>query len=179
MTPSERQTGSIAHLKKGKMIARKADPLQDVKVSGARHALKAREVGPQAAIMTGDSNGPFLPSDDDCSSVTDDTVVEDDTAWIEYIHNWQKQDKGVAESGELDVFHHNGSCDEQLASYIDEDARTPPSPGAWDNWKPSWDDRKSRYPNASDRVQFSSNDWAVFKNDVYLTQRPDYPQVAT
>ncbi|KAI9573775.1 hypothetical protein HD554DRAFT_2052527 [Boletus coccyginus] len=127
--------------------------------------------GQQRAVL------PFqAPEDDDSSSVTDDTVVEDDSAWIEYIHNWQKQGKGVVESWESDVFH--DSCDEQLAAYIDEHARTPPSPGAWDSWKPTWDDPKSRYPNASDRAQFSSNDWAVFKNDVYLT-RPDDPQVTT
>ena len=118
---------------------------------------------------------PFQPPEyDDCSSVTDDTVVEDDTAWIEYIPNWQKQGKGVAESGDSDVF--DDLRDEQLAAYIGEHARTPPSPGAWDSWKPNWDDRKSRYPDASDRSQFSSNDWAVFKNDVYLT-KPD--QVTT
>ena len=116
------------------------------------------------------------PEDGDSSSVTDDTVVEDDTAWIEFIHNWQKQDEGVTESWESDVVH--DSCDEQLAAYIDEHARTPPSPGAWDSWKPSWDDRKLRSPSAFDRAQFSSNDWAVFKNDLYLT-RPNYPQVTT
>ena len=121
---------------------------------------------------------PFKPpEDDDYSSVTDDTIVEDDTAWIEYIHNWQKRGKGVAENWESNVLH--DSSDEQLAAYIDEHARTPPSPGAWDSWKPTWDDCKSRYPStASDRAQFSSNDWAAFKNDVYLS-RPDHPQVTT
>jgi hypothetical protein len=121
---------------------------------------------------------PLQPLEDDgSSSVTDDTIVEDDTAWIEFIHNWQKQGKGIAESWESDVLH--DSCDEQLAAYIDEHARTPPSPGAWDSWKPTWDDCKSRYPTtASDRAQFSSNDWAIFKNDVYLS-RPNHPQVTT
>ena len=124
------------------------------------------------------TNHPFKPpEDDDYSSVTDDTIVEDDTAWIEYIHNWQKQGKGVAENWESDVLH--DSSDEQLAAYIDEHARTPPSPGAWDSWKLTWDDCKSRYPStASNRAQFSSNDWAAFKNDVYLS-RPDHPQVTT
>ena len=116
------------------------------------------------------------PEDDDSSSVTDDTVFEDDTTWIEYIHNWQKQGEGVAEGWKLDVPH--DSCDGQLAAYIDEHARTPPSPGVWDSWKPTWDDRRSRYPSASDRAQFSSNDWAVFKNDAYLT-RPGHPQPTT
>ena len=113
------------------------------------------------------------PEDDDSSSVTDDTVPEDDTAWIEYIHSWQKQSEGTAGSLESDVLH--DSCDGQLAAYIDEHARTPPSPGARDSWKPTWDDRRSRSPSASDRAQFSSNDWAVFKNDVYLS-RPGHPQ---
>ena len=61
MTPLERQRDFIAHLTKGEMITRKVD-FQDVRVSGARHALEAREPGPQAVIMTGDSNGPFFPS---------------------------------------------------------------------------------------------------------------------
>ena len=118
---------------------------------------------------------PFqLPEDDDSSSVTDDTVVEDDTAWIDYIHNWQKEGEGVAQSLESDVL--NDSHDKQLAGYIKEHARTPPSPGVWDHWEPAWDDQKTRYFSQSDRAQFSSNDWAVFKNDVYLT-RPDHPQV--
>jgi hypothetical protein len=116
------------------------------------------------------------PEDDDSSSVTDDTIVEDDTAWIEFIHDWKRQGKGVAESWESDVLH--DLCDEQLTAYIDEHARTPPSPGAWDSWEPTWSDCNSRYPSAFDRAQFSSNDWAVFKNDVYLT-RPDHPQVTT
>ena len=131
------------------------------------------EGGQQRAIL------PLQPpEDDDSSSVTDDTVVEDDTAWIEFIHNWQKQGEGVTES--LDSHKLHGSCDEQLAAYIDEHARPPPSPDAWDSWKPTWDDRKLRYryPSVSDRAQFSSNDWAVFKNDLYLT-RPDHPQVTT
>ena len=114
---------------------------------------------------------PFQP--DDSSSVTDDTVFDDDTDWIEYIHSWQKQGEGVAEGCEPDVPH--DSCDGQLATYIDEHARTPPSPGVWDSWKSTWDDRRSRYPSASDRARFSSNDWAVFKKDVYLT-RPGHPQ---
>ena len=116
------------------------------------------------------------PEDDDSSSVTDDTVVEDDTAWIEFIHNWRKQGESVTESWKSDVVH--DSCDEQLAAYIDEHARTPPSPGAWETWKPTWDDRKLRYPSASDRAQFSSNDWVVFKNGLYLT-RLDHPHVTT
>ena len=114
---------------------------------------------------------PFQP--DDSSSVTDDTVFDDDTTWIEYIHSWQKQGEGVAESCESDVPH--DSCDGQLAAYINEHARTPPSPGVWDSWKSIWDDHRSRRPNASDRAQFSSNDWAVFKHDVHLT-RPGCPQ---
>ena len=136
---------------------------------GSQASAGHYEGGQQRAIL------PLQPpEDDDSSCVTDDTVVEDDPAWIEYIHNWQKQGDGVGESWESDVLH--DSCDEQLAAYIGEHARTPPSPGAWDSWKPTWDDRKSRYPSASDRAQFSSNDWAVFKNDVHLT-RPDHPQV--
>ncbi|KAG6370803.1 hypothetical protein JVT61DRAFT_11011 [Boletus reticuloceps] len=116
---------------------------------------------------------PSGQGQDDASSVTDDTVVEDDTDWIEYIHKWQKESDGVAgkwESGEL-----HDSRDEQLTAYGDEHARTPPSPGVWDSWKPTWGSR-SRDPKISDRSQFSSNDWAVFKNDVYLT-RLEYPQV--
>ena len=117
---------------------------------------------------------PFRPpEDDESTSVTDDTIVEDDTAWIEFIHNRKKKSKGVAESWESDVLH--DSCDEQLTAYIDEHPRTPPSPGAWDCWKPTWDDCKSRYASAFDRA---SNDWAVFRNDVYLT-RPGRPQVTT
>ena len=122
--------------------------------------------GPQRAIH------PFQPpEDDDSSSVTDDTVVDDDTAWIDYIHDWQKEGEGVADSLESNVL--NDSHDKQLAAYIKEHARTPPSPGVWDRWELAWDDQKTRYPSRSDRAQFSSNDWAVFKNDVYLT-RPDH-----
>ena len=131
------------------------------------------ERGQQRAIL------PFQPpEEDDSSSVTDDTVFEDDTAWIEYIHNWQRQGEDVAESQELDVVHEDDSCDEQLDAYSDERSRTPPSPGVWDSWKSIWDDHRSRRPNASDRAQFSSNDWAVFKNDVYLT-RPGHPLSTT
>ncbi|KAI9573777.1 hypothetical protein HD554DRAFT_2310386 [Boletus coccyginus] len=149
---------------------------------GPRSATRSGNQGTQASAGHFDGGQqravlPFqAPEDDDSSSITDDTVVEDDTAWIEYIHNWQKQGKSVAESWGSDMFH--DSCDEQLAAYTDEHARTPPSPGAWDSWKPTWDGRKSRYPSASDRAQFSSNDWAAFKNDVYLT-RPNDPQVTT
>ena len=114
------------------------------------------------------------PEDDDSSSFTDDTVVEDDTAWVEYIHNWQKHGEDVAESLESDVL--NDSHDKQLAAYIKEHARTPPSPGVWDHWEPAWDEQKTRYSSQPDRAQFSSNDWAVFKNDVYLT-RPGHPRV--
>ncbi|KAF8434133.1 hypothetical protein L210DRAFT_2670700 [Boletus edulis BED1] len=116
---------------------------------------------------------PAGQGQDDASSVSDDTVIEDDTDWIEYIHKWQKESDGVAgkwESGEL-----HDSRDEQLTTYGDEHARTPPSPGVWDKWKPTWGSR-SRDPSISDRSRFSSNDWAVFKNDVYLT-RLEYPQV--
>ena len=149
---------------------------------GSRSATRSQGLGTSASAGNyegGQQRGilPLQPpEDDDSSSVTDDTVVEDDTAWIDYIHSWQKQGKGVAESSESDVLH--DSCDEQLVAYIDEHARTPPSPGAWDSWKPTWDDRKLRHPSTFDRAQFSSNDWAVFKNDVYLT-RPNHPQVAT
>ena len=131
------------------------------------------EGGQQRAIL------PLQPpEDDDSLSITDDTVLDDDTAWIEHIHSWQKQGEegGVAESEESGV--PLDSCDGQLAAYIEEHARTPPSPGVWDSWKPAWDDHGSRYPSASDRAQFSSNDWAVFKNDVYLT-RPGHPRVTT
>ncbi|KAF8123427.1 hypothetical protein EV363DRAFT_1356446 [Boletus edulis] len=112
-------------------------------------------------------------SGDDSSSITDDTVVEDDSDWIEYIHKWQKESDSAAgkwESGEL-----NGSYDEQLAAYIEEHARTPPSPGIWNSWKPTWGS-PLRDPKIYDRPRFSSNDWAVFKNDVYLI-RSEYPQV--
>jgi hypothetical protein len=145
-----------------------------------RSTTRSRGQGAQASAGHYDGGQqradlPFQPpEDDDSSSVTDDTVVEDDTAWIENIYNWQKQGKGVVESWESDVPH--DSCDEQLVAYIDEHSRTPPSPGAWDSWKPTWDDRKLRYSSTSDRAQFSSNDWAVFRNDVYLTQT-DLPQV--
>ncbi|KAF8557059.1 hypothetical protein OG21DRAFT_1494986 [Imleria badia] len=147
---------------------------------GLRSGTRSQGQGSQASA--GQHGGgqqraihPFQPpEDDDSSSVTDDTIVEDDTAWIEYIHNWQKQGEDVAESWELDVL--NNSRDKQLSAYINEHARTPPSPGVWNRWEPAWDDRKSRYPSESDRAQFSSNDWAVFKNDVYLT-RPDHPLV--
>ena len=129
---------------------------------GPRNATRSQGQGTSASVdhYEGGRQRGILPlqppEDDDSSSVTDDTVVEDDTAWIEFIHNWQKQSEGVTESWESDVLH--DSCDEQLAAYIDEHARTPPSPGAWDSWKPTWDDRKLRHPNASDRAQFSSND---------------------
>ena len=77
---------------------------------------------------------PWQPHEDDgSSSVTDDTVFEDDTDWIEYIHSWRKQGEGVAERWESDIPH--DSCDGQLAAYIDEDPRTPPSSGVWDSWK--------------------------------------------
>ncbi|KAF8434154.1 hypothetical protein L210DRAFT_3649327 [Boletus edulis BED1] len=137
---------------------------------GSQGAADRYAGGQQRAIL------PFRPpedSEDDSSSITDDTVVEDDTDWIEYIHTWQKESDGVAgkwESGEL-----HDSRDEQLTAYSDEHARTPPSPGVWDSWKPTWGS-PSRDPKISDRSRFSSNDWAVFKNDVYLT-RLEYPQV--
>ncbi|KAF8550575.1 hypothetical protein OG21DRAFT_1499702 [Imleria badia] len=111
---------------------------------------------------------PFHPPEDDDSSsesVTDDTVEEDDTAWIEYIQNWQKQVDsgcGTAERWALGVLND---------SYVDEHARTPPPPGSWDSWKPAWDDNHEAYPSASERSELSSNDWAVFKKDVYLTRR--------
>ncbi|KAF8550576.1 hypothetical protein OG21DRAFT_1499703 [Imleria badia] len=147
---------------------------------GLRSATRSQGQGSQASA---DQHGggqqrashPFQPpEDDDSSSVTDDTIVEDDTAWIEYIHNWQKQGEDIADSWEPDDL--NNLRDKQLSAYIKEHARTPPSPGVWDCWESTWDDRKSRYPSESDRAQFSSNDWAVFKSDVYLT-RPDHPQV--
>ncbi|KAF8434173.1 hypothetical protein L210DRAFT_3554279 [Boletus edulis BED1] len=137
---------------------------------GSQGAADRYAGGQQRAIL------PFRPpedSEDDSSSITDDTVVEDDTDWIEYIHEWQKESDGVAgkwESGEL-----HDSRDEQLTAYSDEHARTPPSPGIWNSWKPTWGS-PSRDPKISDRSRFSSNDWAVFKNDVYLT-RLEYPQV--
>ena len=116
--------------------------------------------------------------DDNSSSVTDDTVEDDDTTWIDYIYNWKKQLEsrfGTADTRESDVL--NNSYDEQLASYADEHARTPPSLGALDSWKSAWDDHHSTDPNLSDRSRFSSNDWAVFKNGVYLT-RQEHRQVA-
>ncbi|KAF8123417.1 hypothetical protein EV363DRAFT_1455445 [Boletus edulis] len=136
---------------------------------GSQGAADRYAGGQQRAIL------PFRPEDseDDSSSITDDTVVEDDTDWMEYIHKWQKESDGVAgkwESGEL-----HDSRDEQLTAYSDEHARTPPSPGVWDSWKPTWGS-PSRDPKIADRSRFSSNDWAVFKNDVYLT-RLEYPQV--
>ena len=68
------------------------------------------------------------------------------------------------------------SRDEQLTAYDNEHARTPPPPpGAWDSWKPAWDSRRSKHFTASDRSRFSSNDWAVLKNNVYLV-RPEHPQ---
>ncbi|KAF8121423.1 hypothetical protein EV363DRAFT_1364789 [Boletus edulis] len=138
---------------------------------GSQEAADRYAGGQQRAIL------PFRPpedSEDDSSSITDDTVVEDDTDWIEYIHKWQKESSdGVAgkwESGEL-----HDSRDEQLTAYGDEHARTPPSPGVWDSWKPTWGS-PSRDPKIADRSRFSSNDWTVFKNDMYLT-RSEYPQV--
>ncbi|KAF8434167.1 hypothetical protein L210DRAFT_3506796 [Boletus edulis BED1] len=136
---------------------------------GSQGAADRYAGGQQRAIL------PFQPTEeDDASSITDDTVVEDDTDWIEDIHKWQKESSdGVAgkwESGELHDSH-----DEQLTAYVDEHARTPPSPGVWDSWKPTWGS-PSRDPKIADRSRFSSNDWAVFKNDVYLT-RLEYPQV--
>ena len=74
-------------------------------------------------------------------------VFDDDTDWIEYIHSWQKQGKGIAESCKSDISH--DSCDGQLAAYINEHAHTPPSPGIWDSWKSIWDDHRLQHPNAS------------------------------
>ncbi|KAF8123440.1 hypothetical protein EV363DRAFT_1300414 [Boletus edulis] len=92
---------------------------------------------------------PFRrPEEDGFSSITDDTVVEDDNDWIEYIHKWQKESDGAAGGREY-------SRDEQLTAYIDEPARTHPSSSVWDCWKPAWDSR-SLYPNFSDRSRFSS-----------------------
>lgn len=147
---------------------------------GLRSATRSQGQGSQASA--GQHGGgqqqaihPFEPpEDDDSSSVTDDTIVEDHTAWIGYIHNWQKQGEDAGDTWEPDEL--NNSRDKQLSAYMKEHARTPPSPDVWDRWEPAWNDRRSRYPNESDRAQFSSNDWAVFKNDVYLT-RPDHPQV--
>ncbi|KAF8434175.1 hypothetical protein L210DRAFT_3554295 [Boletus edulis BED1] len=135
---------------------------------GSQGAADRYAGGQQRAIL------PFLsPEEDDSSSITDDTVVEDDTDWTEYIHKWQKESDGVA--GKLDSGELHDSRDEQLTAYGDEHARTPPSPGVWDSWKPTWGS-PSRDPKIADRSRFSSNDWAVFKNDVYLT-RLEYPQV--
>ena len=147
---------------------------------GLRNATRSQGQGSQASAdqySGGQQRAihPFqLPDNDESSSVTDDTVVEDDIAWIDYIHDWQKEGKGVADSLELDVL--NDSHNKQLAAYIKEHARTPPSPGFWDHWEPTWDDQNTRYLSQLDRAQFSSNDWAVFKNDVYLT-RPGHPRV--
>ncbi|KAF8434170.1 hypothetical protein L210DRAFT_3506798 [Boletus edulis BED1] len=149
------------------------------KREGLRSATRSQGQGSQGAVdryAGGQQRAirPFRPTEeDDSSSITDDTVVEDDSDWIEYIHKWQKESDSAAgkwDSGEL-----NGSYDEQLAAYIEEHARTPPSPGIWNSWKPTWGS-PLRDPKIYDRPRFLSNDWAVFKNDVYLT-RSEYPQV--
>ena len=148
---------------------------------GLRSATRSQGQGSQ--VSAGQHNGgqqraiiPFqAPADDDSSSVSDSTIVEDNTAWIDYIHEWQKQgqDAAAPKMWEPDVL--DDSRDEQLAAYDNEHARTPPPPGAWDSWKPAWDSRRSKHFTASDRSRFSSNDWAVLKNNVYLV-RPEHPQ---
>lgn len=130
-----------------------------------RSAARSRTQGSTGHYDGGQQRAIYALED---SSVTDDTIVEDDIAWIEGIDNWRKEGEDVGESGGSEVL--DRSCDEQLAAYIDEHARTPPSPDAWNSWKPAWDGRKSRQPSAFERAKFSSNDWAVFKNGVYLTR---------
>ena len=96
--------------------------------------------------------------------IIDDTVA-DDIACIEYVHKWQKQvDSGYGTTERWAL------RDERLAAYFDEPARTPPSPDSWDSWEPVWKDR-SACPSEWNRSQFSSNDWAMFEHDVYLTRR--------
>ena len=63
---------------------------------GLRSATRSQGQGSQ--VSAGQHNGgqqraiiPFqAPADDDSSSVSDSTIVEDNTAWIDYIHEWQK-----------------------------------------------------------------------------------------
>ncbi|KAG6370779.1 hypothetical protein JVT61DRAFT_10981 [Boletus reticuloceps] len=163
----EPQNGLIPHLNKSRMIAPNTN-LQNANISGVQRALKDRAARVQLTNMLVHSNKLSFPFDHHNSSSITDTVIEDNTDWIEYIHMLQKESSdGMAEKWELRKLH--DSHDDQLTAYVDEHARTPPSPGpVWDSWKATWGSC-SWDPKISDWSWFSSNDWAVFKNNVYLT----------
>ncbi|KAF9240199.1 hypothetical protein BU15DRAFT_61536 [Melanogaster broomeanus] len=85
----------------------------------------------------------------------------EDATWIKGIYHWRKEGRAASE-GDWDPIVVN---DGQVATYVEECARTPPPPEAWCEWQPKVlsEDGKS-----IDTSKFSSNDWAFWRDDVFL-----------
>ena len=156
------------------MIARKA-VLQDVRVSGAHPALKDRCLRSQAATMKGDGNEPIFS----CSlpkMVTHRPLLTTRSSMtIPFGSSISTAGKSKARA--LRKVANLAYLMTRATDSLLPTSMSTPAP-LLRQASGTWDDCRSRYPSASDRAQFSSNDWAVFKNDVYLT-RPGHPQPTT
>ncbi|KAF9240197.1 hypothetical protein BU15DRAFT_74115 [Melanogaster broomeanus] len=85
----------------------------------------------------------------------------EDATWIKGIYHWRKEGQAASEGGWDPIVVNDG----QLATYVEECARTPPPPEAWCEWQPKVlsEDGKS-----IDTSKFSSNDWAFWRDDAFL-----------
>ena len=118
------------------------------------------EHGRQVPLMCTDSS-----SNSDDSIILDDTY-SDDTLWVEEIAKWAS--KGAEDAKTDGGWETMVVNDEQVLQYDKEPVRDPPPVGAWHGWRPSWKGKRKR-PSVDTSV-FSSNDWAAYRRNVYLTR---------
>ena len=118
------------------------------------------EHGRQVPLMCTDSS-----SNSDDSIILDDTC-SDDTLWVEEIAKWAS--KGAEDAKTDGGWETMVVNDEQVLQYDKEPVRDPPPVGAWHGWRPSWKGKRKR-PSVDTSV-FSSNDWAAYRRNVYLTR---------
>ena len=117
------------------------------------------ERGRQVPLMCTDSS-----SNSDDSIILDD-IYSDDTLWVEEIAKWAS--KGAEDAKTDGGWETMVVNDEQVLQYDKEPVRDPPPVGTWHGWRPSWKGKRKR-PSVDTSV-FSSNDWAAYQRNVYLT----------
>lgn len=105
----------------------------------------------------------------DSSSISEESIIpdgtySDDALWAKKIFRWAS--KGAEEAQSNGGWETKLVNDKQVWRYQQEPVRDPPPADSWHGWRPSW---KKKGRSWADSSLFSSNDWAAYRNNVYLT----------